>query len=156
MAQAAKRRAGSKPEAKRVNRSELIRQTAQQLGKDSRPRDVIAALRQAGVKVSPALVTNVLGKRPARTSKAKGKSTASPPAKGRAVANSGAASRNGTTIRAAAAARAAESKIATSRGGAGNDELFSVATLRDAKILVKRAGSFDKARKALAALAELM
>jgi hypothetical protein len=46
-----------------INRSELIRQKKATLGRGARPRDIIASLAEDGVKVSRALVTNVLKRR---------------------------------------------------------------------------------------------
>lgn len=42
------------------NKSQLIRDTYESLGKGARPRDVLHALNKQGVDVSRALVTNVL------------------------------------------------------------------------------------------------
>ena len=43
-----------------VSRAEQIRQTARELGKRVRPRDIIAKLREAGVEVSSTLVSKTL------------------------------------------------------------------------------------------------
>ena len=42
------------------SRAEMIRQTAKALGKNVRPRDIIAALKEKGVTVSPSLVSKTL------------------------------------------------------------------------------------------------
>lgn len=44
------------------NKSQAIREMSQQLGRKARPRDVIAGLKEKGIEVSPALVTNVLSR----------------------------------------------------------------------------------------------
>lgn len=44
------------------NKSQAIREMSLQLGRKARPRDVIAGLKEKGVEVSPALVTNVLSR----------------------------------------------------------------------------------------------
>ena len=46
--------------AEQLNRTEMIRQTAQTLGKPVRPRDIIAALKDKGVTVSSTLVSKTL------------------------------------------------------------------------------------------------
>jgi hypothetical protein len=46
--------------AEQPSRAEMIRQTAQALGKRVRPRDIIAALKEKGVSVSHTLVSKTL------------------------------------------------------------------------------------------------
>jgi hypothetical protein len=46
--------------AEQPSRAELIRQTAQSLGRRVRPRDIIATLREKGVTVSSTLVSKTL------------------------------------------------------------------------------------------------
>ena len=46
--------------AEQPSRAEMIRQTAQTLGKRVRPRDIIATLREKGVTVSSTLVSKTL------------------------------------------------------------------------------------------------
>ena len=58
-----------------TNKSQAIRDTVVELGKKSRPRDVIAKLKAQGIDVSAALVTNVMarsGRRQKRTTRTAG------------------------------------------------------------------------------------
>ncbi len=50
----------SKSTSEQSSRAEMIRQTAKSLGKDVRPRDIVAALTEKGVTVSPSLVSKTL------------------------------------------------------------------------------------------------
>ncbi len=45
-----------------VNKSELIRTTAKSMGKDVRPRDIVAALKEQGVTVASPMVSKILKK----------------------------------------------------------------------------------------------
>jgi hypothetical protein len=45
-----------------TNKSQAIRDTISELGHQFRPRDVIAKLKEQGIEVSPALVTNVMAR----------------------------------------------------------------------------------------------
>ena len=54
----AKKSAAAK--AEQLNRTEMIRQTAQTLGRRVRPRDIIATLKEKGVTVSSTLVSKTL------------------------------------------------------------------------------------------------
>ena len=49
-----------KTKGEQPSRAEMIRQTAQALGKRVRPRDIIAALKEKGVSVSHTLVSKTL------------------------------------------------------------------------------------------------
>ncbi len=64
-------------ESGQVNRAELIRQTAKKIGKNVRPRDIIATLKEQGITVSHSLVTKTL-KRAGFKPKARGKKPAAP------------------------------------------------------------------------------
>lgn len=59
-----------------TNKSQAIRDTVVELGKKSRPRDVIAKLKSQGIDVSAALVTNVMARsgkrRPRRATRTAG------------------------------------------------------------------------------------
>jgi arginine repressor len=50
----------SKTASEQSSRAEMIRQTAKALGKNVRPRDIVAALNKKGVTVSPSLVSKTL------------------------------------------------------------------------------------------------
>jgi arginine repressor len=58
-----------------VNKAEMIRKTAKEMGKTVRPRDIIAALNEKGVTVSSALVSKTL-KRAGFHRKSRGKKAA--------------------------------------------------------------------------------
>ena len=49
-----------KPAAEQPSKAEMIRQTAKAHGKNVRPRDIIAKLKEQGVDVSSALVSSTL------------------------------------------------------------------------------------------------
>ena len=55
-----RRKKSATAKAEQPSRAEMIRQTAQTLGKRVRPRDIIATLREKGVTVSSALVSKTL------------------------------------------------------------------------------------------------
>jgi arginine repressor len=50
----------SKTASEQSSRAEMIRRTAKALGKNVRPRDIVAALKEKGVTVSPSLVSKTL------------------------------------------------------------------------------------------------
>lgn len=56
----AKASSARKLKADEVNKSEKIRQAMKQLGPSARPRDIISTLKEQGIDVSAALVTNVM------------------------------------------------------------------------------------------------
>jgi hypothetical protein len=55
-----RRKKSAAAKAEQPSRAELIRQTAQSLGRRVRPRDIIAALKDKGVTVSSTLVSKTL------------------------------------------------------------------------------------------------
>jgi hypothetical protein len=55
-----RRKKSAAAKAEQPSRAELIRQTAQPLGRRVRPRDIIAALKDRGVTVSSTLVSKTL------------------------------------------------------------------------------------------------
>jgi len=55
-----RRKKSAAAKAEQPSRAELIRQTAQSLGRRVRPRDIIAALKDRGVTVSSTLVSKTL------------------------------------------------------------------------------------------------
>ncbi len=76
------RRKKSNTASEQSSRAEMIRQTAKSMGKTVRPRDVIAALKEKGVTVSPSLVSKTLKaagmKRKSRGKKAAASTSSSP------------------------------------------------------------------------------